>query len=475
MLLRRACLQRFFATTTTTLTKRPVVLTILDGWGYREDPADNAVLLGHTPHFDALFGHHSARGQVGFLDACERDVGLPVGQIGNSEVGHMNIGAGRIVWQDICAIDNVVAKEALLQQEALQEHIEILQQNGGTCHLLGLVSPGGVHAMQDHMVAVANTVHAAGVPVVVHAFTDGRDVPPNDAIRTFPSFLEGLMPGVTVGSVTGRYYAMDRDNRWERVVTAFDVIVAGQGVAPSVETAMDAIHNAYQADLSDEFILPTVVGDYTGMKPGDGVFMANFRSDRAREILTALADANAYGDDHDGVKRQDTMTITNKQAFVVWSTHPLLLLLMVLLLFLFLLWLCLLLFFLLLWLWLLLWLLLLSSTVYCFMDHWLQEYEELHTLMMDRDPPTEQQPVLSTVTGMVQYSDRHNEFMTSVFPPKDITNSLGEVVSKAGLTQLRAAETEKYPHVTFFFNGGREQPFAGEDRILVRRTMEALE
>ena len=184
---------------TAPLTKRrPVVLTILDGWGYREDPTDNAVLLGNTPNFDRLYGKHSARGQVAFLDACERDVGLPVGQIGNSEVGHMNIGAGRIVWQDICAIDNSIVENDLVDKEALSEHIEILQKTGGTCHLLGLVSPGGVHAMQDHVVAIANTVHAAGVPVIVHAFTDGRDVPPNDAVSTFPSFLNNLDDGVQV-------------------------------------------------------------------------------------------------------------------------------------------------------------------------------------------------------------------------------------------------------------------------------------
>jgi 2,3-bisphosphoglycerate-independent phosphoglycerate mutase len=268
--------------------KRPVVLTILDGWGYREDPTDNAVLLGETPHFDRLYGHHSACGQVGFLDACERDVGLPVGQIGNSEVGHMNIGAGRVVWQDICTIDNAI-KDNTLVNDVMEEHIEILKETGGTCHLLGLVSPGGVHSMDTHIAAVANAIHDQGVPVVIHAFTDGRDVPPNDAIRTFPEFLNMLHDGIQVGTVTGRYYAMDRDNRWERVLTAYDVIVNGNGIASNVNEPMEAIKNAYDDGKSDEFILPTCMNGYDGMKDGDGIFMANFRSDRAREIMTVLA------------------------------------------------------------------------------------------------------------------------------------------------------------------------------------------
>ena len=385
--------------------RRPVVLTILDGWGYRETPADNAVLLGDTPNFDALYGRHSTRGQVAFLDACEKDVGLPVGQIGNSEVGHMNIGAGRVVWQDICAIDNAIEDGSLQDQDALVDHIAALKESGGTSHVLGLVSPGGVHAMQSHIAAVCNIIQAAGVPVVVHAFTDGRDVPPRDAQSTFPDFLKSLDDGIVVGSVTGRYWAMDRDNRWERVLSAYDVIVSGKGVAGDVEHPMEAITQAYDLGENDEFVSPTRIGGYTGLREGDGLFMANFRSDRAREIMTALADPRATGEEHDGEYPELVSEIEKRKV----------------------------------------------------------ENSE------DDDSGSGYTPVppLASVAGMVQYSDRHNEFMTATFPPKDIRNSLGEVVANAGMRQLRAAETEKYPHVTFFLNGGREAPFEGEDRILV--------
>jgi 2,3-bisphosphoglycerate-independent phosphoglycerate mutase len=293
----------------------------------------------------------------------------------------MNIGAGRIVWQDLCTIDNSIEDNTLAEQTALVDHIAALRASGGTCHLMGCLSPGGVHAMQGHIAALANIVHAAGVPVVIHAFTDGRDVPPSDAKETFPEFLSLLDAGVTVGTVTGRYYAMDRDNRWERVGQAYEAIVSGKGVAPGASSAMDAISQGYASDLTDEFILPTVIDGYNGVAQGDGLLMANFRADRAREILTALAS----------------------------PTPP-------------------------------------------------AEIAELGFSA---------QPSWASKTGMVVYSDSHAEYMDAIFPPKDIQKPLGEVVSDAGLTQLRTAETEKYPHVTFFFNGGREEPFPGEERILV--------
>jgi 2,3-bisphosphoglycerate-independent phosphoglycerate mutase len=365
------------------------VLCILDGWGYRETSSNNAVVLADTPNFDTLYGVHAQRGQVAFLDACEREVGLPVGQIGNSEVGHMNIGAGRVVWQDIGLINNAIEERTMETQPAMVRHIAKLKASGGTCHVMGCLSPGGVHAMQEHIAAVANAVHAAGVPVVVHGFMDGRDVPPQDAISTLPAFLALLNAGVTVGTVTGRYYALDRDNRWERVGTAYDVMVSAQGSpdgAPAA-TPMEAVQQAYDAGLTDEFILPTVVGEYGGMADGDGLLMCNFRADRAREVLAALASPApdvALGIGGGGVAGGRAA-----------------------------------------------------------------------------------QPKWADVCGMVEYSDAHNGYMSALFPPKDIPNALGEVVARAGLTQLRAAETEKYPHVTFFLNGGREEPYEGEERILV--------
>lgn len=357
------------------------VLCILDGWGYRETSKDNAVVMADTPSFDMLYGIHSQRGQVAFLDACEKEVGLPKGQIGNSEVGHMNIGAGRIVWQDLCTIDNAIEDGSLCDQSTLVKHIATLKETGGTCHLMGCVSPGGVHAMQLHIAALANTVHRAGVPVVIHAFTDGRDVPPSDAKVTMPEFLKTLDEGVTVGTVTGRYYAMDRDNRWERVGQAYEAIVSGKGATANAGSAMAALEQGYGDGLTDEFFLPTVIDGYAGVKDGDGILMANFRADRAREILAALAAPEPPAE----------------IAELGFSAQP----------------------------------------------HW------------------------ATKDGMVVYSDSHATYMSAIFPPKDIQKPLGEVVSDAGLTQLRTAETEKYPHVTFFFNGGREEPFPGEERILV--------
>ncbi len=362
--------------------QRLAVLCILDGWGYNPSLQHNAVLQAHTPNFDRLWGEAVQRGSQAFMYASEEWVGLPKGQIGNSEVGHMNLGAGRRILQDLLAIDEAVKENTLKDKEALKEHIAKLKASGGTCHLMGLVSPGGVHAMQDHMVALANVVSKAGVPVKVHCFMDGRDVPPSDAINTLPTFLAGLEAGVEVATVTGRYYAMDRDNRWERVGQAYDVMTQGKGIAASCANPVDAIKQSYDKGHTDEFVEATVIGDYSGMKDGDGILMANFRADRAREILDALAS----------------------------PTPP-------------------------------------------------------DELGLGKDRP--QRPIFADVAGMVQYSDAHKEFMSALFPVKDIQKPLGEVASAAGLRQLRIAETEKYPHVSFFFNGGREQVFEGEDRILV--------
>lgn len=353
-------------------TRRPVVLCVLDGWGWREDQADNAVLQGKTPNFDRLW----ATAPRGFLNACEEDVGLPKGQMGNSEVGHMNLGAGRVVLQDILAIDKAVADGSLAEAEALADHIEALRRTGGTCHLMGLLSPGGVHSHQDHMAALACAVAAAGVPVAVHAFTDGRDTPPQSAAGYLRRFLDDIAqaPGAEIATVSGRYFAMDRDRRWERVEKAYRVIVEADGT--HADDPLAAVGAAYEAGITDEFVPPTVIGDFEGLNDGDGVLFANFRSDRARELLQALIDP-----EFDGFERPRTQIVD--------------------------------------------------------------------------------------ACGMVEYSDALTRMMSAIFPPRVLDDGYGAVVARAGLAQLRIAETEKYPHVTFFFNGGAEQPYPGEDRILV--------
>lgn len=352
---------------------RPAVLCVLDGWGFRQDTPDNAITRANAPNFRKIWQTcpHS------LLWASEEYVGLPKGQIGNSEVGHMNLGAGRVIFQDLPLIDRAIASGELAENVTLQETFAKIKQSGGTCHILGLASPGGVHAHQDHMVALAKMAVAAGLPVAVHAFLDGRDVPPQSGAEQIRKFAADLAPlkGVSLATLCGRYYAMDRDKRWDRVEKAYDLLVSGQGQAAT--DAVAAIEASYDQNLGDEFVLPMVLGNYGGMKEGDGILFANFRADRARQILAALLDP-AF----EGFQRKKTVTF-------------------------------------------------------------------------------------AAATGMVEYSDLLNQFMQALFPPKAIAHTLGELAATHGLKQLRIAETEKYPHVTFFFNGGRETPYEGEERIVV--------
>ncbi len=350
---------------------RPVMLVIMDGWGWRDDPADNAVLQARTPTFDHLW---SACPHA-LLHTSGRDVGLPDGQMGNSEVGHLNIGAGRVVMQDLPRITDAIASGAIARAPALNDLIDRLRQSSGTCHLMGLVSPGGVHSHQDHLVALARILASAGVPAVVHAFTDGRDTPPRMAEMYLKDLTQGLPPSVPVATVCGRYYAMDRDKRWDRVTRAYNAIVNADGA--HFPDAPAAIANAYAHDITDEFVLPAIIDGYAGMRDGDGVLCFNFRADRVREIFGALLDPQ-------------------------FSAFP-----------------------------------------------------RRHTVHF------------ASAVGMTPYSKELDTFMQAVFPPQDLSNVLGEVVASAGLAQLRMAETEKYPHVTYFLNGGREDPYPGEDRIMV--------
>ncbi len=347
---------------------KPVVLCILDGWGLSETREGNAPAQAKVPTFNRLW------------ETCPKatlithgpDVGLPRGQMGNSEVGHTNIGAGRVVAMDLGAIDLAVEDGSFATNEALLAFVGKVKAAGGATHLMGVVSDGGVHGHIVHLLAAARAITALGVPVWVHAITDGRDVAPSSAAG-FVAELEAKLPvGARVATVIGRYWAMDRDTRWERVSRAYAAMVRGEGeTAPDAAAAVAA---SYAKGETDEFLAPTVIGGYRGARAGDGVFCLNFRADRAREILAAIG----------------------QPGFDAFDTGA--------------------------------------------------------------------RPDWSALLGMVEYSDAHNAYMATAFPKQSIPNTLGEWVAAQGRTQFRLAETEKYPHVTFFLNGGREEPFAGEDR-----------
>jgi len=347
------------------------MLVILDGFGWRDDDSDNAVRIANTPHFDRLW----QEGPRAFLKTCGEDVGLPEGQMGNSEVGHLNIGAGRVVMQELPRITRAARDGSLGTNPRLLTFIEALRASGGTAHLMGLVSKGGVHAHQDHAVALAKILRDAGLPVTFHIFTDGRDTPPNSGQDFVAELLAALPSGVTIGTISGRYFAMDRDNRWERVERVYDAVTLGEG--PRALSAQQVLSDAYAANVTDEFVPPTVLGTYAGMKAGDGIVSFNFRADRIRELLNALVEP-----DFTGFARKAV-------------------------------------------------------------------------------------PALAATVGMTHYSDTLAQRIGILFPAQSLDDLLGDVVSAAGKRQLRMAETEKYPHVTYFLNGGREALLPGEDRIMV--------
>lgn len=354
--------------------KKPVILCILDGWGYSDDIEHNAIKQANTPTYDRLWKTCPRA----WLKTSGLAVGLPDGQMGNSEVGHMNLGGGRVMLQDLPRIDSAIQDGSLARNAELVAFIEKLKSTGGAAHLMGLMSPGGVHSHQDHIAALANILSDAGLKVHIHAFLDGRDTPPKSALDFVQTFEASLTsPDLAkICTVTGRYFAMDRDQRWDRVEQAYRVITEARS-EHSAPTATAAIEAAYVRGENDEFTKPTVVAGYDGLNESDGLLMSHFRADRAREILTALLDPDFNEFDRNGA------------------------------------------------------------------------------------------PPFTTALGMVDYSSALSQFHPIMFPSIEVKNSLGEVLADNGVAQLRIAETEKYAHVTFFFNGGIEPVFEGEDRILV--------
>lgn len=355
--------------------KQTTVLCILDGWGCAEAHQDNAITRAMTPTWTRIL----AEFPHGQLDASGGSVGLPYGQMGNSEVGHMTIGAGRTVFQDLPRIDQVIAQDQLGQQETLMQFIQKTQIGTGVCHLWGLLSDGGVHSHITHIIALARLFAQNDVTVYLHLQLDGRDTSPQsgygytqDLLKAFQDF-----PNVSLATLGGRYFGMDRDKRWDRLEKSYEAIVEGQG--PQFQDPLTYIQESYQQGVTDEFVVPGVMQGFPGIQTGDSFFIANFRADRVRQLLQALTDKN----------------------FGHFTTQAL------------------------------------------------------------RLAP------IDAIGGMADYGQQFEGQVTVVFPPQAITHHLGELLAAQGKTQLRLAETEKYAHVTFFFNGGSDEILPGEDRVLI--------
>ncbi|HBC83491.1 MAG TPA: 2,3-bisphosphoglycerate-independent phosphoglycerate mutase [Escherichia sp.] len=359
------------------VTKKPMVLVILDGYGYREDQQDNAIFNAKTPVMDALW----AKRPHTLVDASGLKVGLPDRQMGNSEVGHVNLGAGRIVYQDLTRLDVEIKERTFFSNPALAGAVDNAVAQGKAVHIMGLLSAGGVHSHEDHILAMVELAAARGAEkIYLHAFLDGRDTPPRSAESSLKRFEEKFaeLGKGRVATIIGRYYAMDRDNRWDRVEQAYDLMTQAKGEYQA-DTAVAALQAAYARDENDEFVKATVIRAAgqadSAMQDGDALIFMNFRADRAREITRAFVNA-----DFDGFARKKTIKLGE---FVM-----------------------------------------------------LTEYAA-------------------------------DIKATCAYPPASLANTFGEWMAKNDKTQLRISETEKYAHVTFFFNGGVEEPFSGEDRILI--------
>ncbi len=350
---------------------KPVLLLILDGYGYRTEAKDNAVVAARKPNLDRLF----AENPMTLINASDKFVGLPKGQFGNSEVGHLNIGAGRVVLQDISRIDVDVAEGTMGHNPVLKTAIDTAIASDKTLHVLGLLSDGGVHSHQNHIHALIEAAAAAGAKkIVVHAFLDGRDTPPRSA-EIYLGRLQAVceQTGARIATISGRYWAMDRDKRWERLQPVYNAVVEGVGLE-AAPTALEGLKAAYARDENDEFVKATVIGSPVRMEDGDVVVFMNVRADRARQITTALIDPAFNG------------------------------------------------------------------------------FEA-------------RQPRFGYFCSATSYGDQYP--IPVAYPKEKVKNGIGEYLASLGLKQLRIAETEKYPHVTFFFSGGEETPAPGEDRILV--------
>jgi 2,3-bisphosphoglycerate-independent phosphoglycerate mutase len=355
--------------------KRPVILVILDGWGINPRKEGNAILQASTPNLDRL----SREFPVSSLSMSGADVGLPDGQMGNSEVGHMILGAGRIVHQDLTLIHKDIDEGKFYHNQVLLAALREAKARSGRLHLMGLLGDGGVHSHQRHMEALIEMARREKVgKVYLHLFLDGRDTPPNSAEQFMLDLNEKLKayPEVRVATVSGRYYAMDRDKRWDRTEKAY--LCLTEGVGNKADSALEAIRQSYQQKITDEFVLPTVIGGVVPeglIRDGDGVIFFNFRADRARQLTRALIEEN----------------------FTEFTRQ--------------------------------------------------------------------RSPALAPFVTMTQYNESFK--VPVAYPPRDIRRILGEIASQSGVRQLRIAETEKYAHVTYFFNGGEEAKFPGEERILI--------
>lgn len=359
---------------TMTQTRKPYVLIILDGFGYREDPESNAIFHARKPNWDKLWAERPRT----LISGSGMDVGLPDGQMGNSEVGHMNLGAGRIVYQDFTRITKAIQDGDFFTNPALTGAVDKANASGGAVHIMGLLSPGGVHSHEDHIIAMIELAAKRGAKAVyVHAFLDGRDMPPQSAqpsLEKVEAKLQELKAG-RIATISGRYFGMDRDNRWDRVAAAYNLLTLGEA-QHSAANPVDGLRAAYERGETDEFVKPTVIGSEPALiKDGDSIVFMNFRADRARQITRAFVNR-----DFDKFERKAV-------------------------------------------------------------------------------------PQLADFVMLTEYAADIKA--TCAYPPEPLTNVFPDYLSQLGKTQLRIAETEKYAHVTFFFSGGREEPYPGEERILV--------